>query len=138
LTHKEKFFLLTTDDRRRIGRLIAGISIVHVLQFLVHAPRTAIGTWGGIVGNALALYWCLAPSGAPNFWFGLLPYAWWIAALFDGFEAWRAISGSEISSLRFILSVANLAILPFLAGPLIRLHRITQGGGQTSDGERIA
>jgi hypothetical protein len=138
LTHKERFFLLAEADRRRIGRLVAAVSVVHVVQFLFLAPTTGIGAWGGIVGNLVALYWCLAPGSAPNFWFGLLPYVWWIAALFDGLGAWRAISGSESSSVGFVLSVANLAILPFLAGPLIRLHRISQGGGQTSDDERIA
>jgi hypothetical protein len=114
------------------------MSVIHVLQFLVLAPRTAIGTWGGIAGNALVFYWCVAPGGAPNFWFELLPYGWWIAALFDGFEAWHAMSGAESSSVRFILSAVNLAILSFLAGPLIRLQRVSQGGGQASDGERTA
>jgi hypothetical protein len=136
LTHKERFFVLAEADRRRVGWLVAGISLVHVLQFLVVTQSTTLGTWGGIAVNLLALYWCWAPAGAPNFWYGLLPYCWWIAAIFDGLEAWRAVSGSESSTARFILSAANLAVLPFLAGPLIRFHRIPRAAGQ-ADGEGI-
>jgi len=136
LTHKERFFLLADADRRRVRWLVAGISLIHVLQFLVFAPSARLGTWGGIAGNLLALYWCWAPAGAPSFWYGLVPYSWWITAIFDGLEAWRTVSGPGSSTARFILSAANLAILPFLAGPLIRFHRIPQAAGQV-DGERI-
>lgn len=131
MTHKEKFFRLAESDRRRIGWLVAGIAAVNVLQFLFVEASRGVGAWGGIAANILVLYCCLAPGRAPNFWFGLLPYVWWITAVFDGLEAWRAIFGSESSSVKFILSVAKLTVLPFLAGPLIRFHRLSQGGGQT-------
>ena len=120
MTDKDTFFALTGSDRRRVQWLVAGISGVHVLQFLIDAPSPGIGKWGGIAANVLIAYWSLAPRGAPNFWFGLLPYTWLFTAIFDGLAASRALLDSKNVDAVTLLSVANVAMLAPLAAPLRR------------------
>ncbi len=81
----------------------------------------------GAVLNAVAVSWCLAPDRAPDFWFSLLPYIWVITVVFDGIEVVQGVSGDgQRSAMMLALSGVNLLILPFLAGPLLRLHRLSR------------
>ena len=126
MTDKEKFFALGVNDRRRIGYLAACVAIVHIVQFWIVPADAVISRWGGVAGNAVALVWSLRPGLAPNFWFASLPYAWWIAAIFDGREVVRVLQGSRLSTSE-ALSALSVVILPFLAAPLLRFYRLSKG-----------
>jgi len=120
---KERFFTLGIRDRRRIGYLVPIISVVHIIQFAVAPPSTVLSRWGGIVLNALGAFWSVRPENAPRFWFGLLPYVWWIGAIFDGMEVFRALKQGSEATLASLLAGLNLLLLPFLAMPLLRFHK---------------
>ena len=120
---KEKFFALGIGDRRRIGYLVAIISVIHIIQFAVAPPSTVLSRWAGIVLNALGVFWSVRPENALRFWFGLLPYVWWIAAIFDGMEVLRALKQGSEATFASLLVVLNLLLLPFLAMPLLRFYK---------------
>jgi hypothetical protein len=132
LTDKQRFFALGVNDRRRIGYLVAGMAVVHIAQFWVTPADAVISRWGGIAVNVLALVWSLRPDRAPSFWFALLPYAWFIAAMFEGWEVVRGLQESRLS-ISEALSAVNLLMLPFLAGPLWRFYKLSDGVKATPD-----
>ena len=136
MTDKQRFFALDVNDRRRIGCLVAGIAVVHIAQFWIAPPDTMVSRWGGIAANVLALFWTLRPHQAPSFWFGILPFVWWIAALFDGSDVVLAVQESRASSPTALLSAASVLMLPFLAGPLLRFYRLSKGTKSTADTPR--
>jgi len=126
-THKENFRALADSDRRRIGSLVPILLIVNIAQFLLASHDLPWGSWGGAALNAVAVYWCLAPDRAPNFWFSLLPYIWMFTAVFDGIAVVQGVSGDgQRSDMMLALNGVSLLILPFLAGPLLRLYRLSR------------
>ena len=126
MTSKQAFLALTLGDRRRIGYLVAGISIINIVQFLIAPPGTTVGRWGAIAGNALVMYWSVRPERAPGIWFTLLPYGWWIAAIIDGMAVGRGLLRGQKIDATLVLSAMVVLMLPFLGGPLLRLHRLSK------------
>lgn len=133
-TYKSRFFRLSASDRGRIAWLTAASCLSAIVQFAV-TPNPGISTWAGIGGNVLFLWCCATPTKAPDAWFGLLPYVWGFTAAFDGLELARALSGSGSPLLDTGLSTARLATLPWLAGPLLRFHRLPRHDGSVPIGK---
>lgn len=123
---KQSFFELDLSDRRRIGYLVAVVSVIHIAQFWSVPPETVLSRWGGIAANAIAVFWSLRPDLAPNFWFGLLPYGLLFTAFFDGSQVIRVLRDGWIATPAAILSAINVSLLPFLARPLLRFHRLSR------------
>ena len=131
MNDKQRFFALGIGDRRRIGNLVASISVVHIIQFAVAPPGTVLSRWGGIVLNAIAVFWSVRPESAPRFWFGLLPYVWCIAAIFDSMEVFRAVQHGRVATFATLLAGVNVLSLPFLAVPLLRFYKSSRGPFET-------
>lgn len=123
---KQRFFALEIGDRRRISFLVAGISVVHIIQFAIAPPGTALSRGSGIALNALAVFWSVRPHRAPGFWFGLLPYIWCIAAIFDGMALFRALQDGRAETSVALLAGVNVLLLPFLALPLVRFYKASK------------
>jgi hypothetical protein len=127
---KQRFFALEIGDRRRISYLVACISVVHIIQFAIAPPGAVLSRWSGIALNAIAVLWSVRPQSAPGFWFGLLPYIWCIAAIFDGMEIFRALEYGRAETFVALLAGVNVLSLPFLALPLLRFYKASKN---TSD-----
>jgi len=135
MTEKEKFFALAATDRRRIGYLVATLCIVSAVQFLIAPPGSLVSRWGGIALNVLGVFWSLRPDRAPLFYFKLLPYVWWITALFDGLALIRAVQEGRIATPTSGLTAFSVLALALLAGPLLRLYRQGSKGRTDSAAE---
>ena len=133
MNDKQRFFTLAIGDRRRIGYLVAGIGLVHIVQFTVAPPGTVLSRWSGIVLNALGVFWSIRPEAAPRLWFGILPYVWWIAAIFDGMQLLNAVTQERLATSVALLSGLNVSLLPFLAMPLLRFHRLGRSAKTSAD-----
>ena len=132
MNDKQRFFTLGIGDRRRIGYLVAILSIVNIIQFAIAPAGTVLSRGGGIVLNALCVFWSVRPESAPRFWFGLLFYVWWIAAIFEGREVLRALGHGSEATFASLLAVLNLVLLAFLAMPLWRFYKASVSGGTSA------
>ena len=124
MTDKQRFFLLPINDRRRVASLVVAICAVQIVQFLFSPSDRLISRWGGIALNVLAAYWGVRPQRAPEFWFAWFPYLWFIPAIFEGREVFRAVELGTVTPMT-LLNGVNLMLLLLLALPLLRFYRLS-------------
>ena len=116
---KQGFFNLENKLQDRLRYFMALLAILQILASLITLQTTSlISLIIGIALNLFILYFSFSIRRAPNIYFQLITWVFWIVIIFNGLEIYWVLSGQEAFSLKslpsFLAVVLVIAIAPTL------------------------
>jgi hypothetical protein len=120
MREKQGFFNLENKFQDRLRYFMASLAILQALAFLIPPQTTTlVFTIIGIGLNLFILYFSFSIKRAPNLYFQLIAWSFWIVVIFNGLEIYRVLSGQEAFSLKSIPSFLCIALVIAIASTLM-------------------
>lgn len=120
MREKQGFFNLENKHQDRLRYFMASLAILQALAFLIPPQATLIPTVIGIGLNLMILYFSFFTKPAPNLYFQLITWSFWIVVIFNGLEIYRVLSGQEAFSLKSIPSFLCIALVIAITSTLVK------------------
>ncbi len=93
MREKEGFFNLESKFQDRLRYFMASLAILQILAFLIPPQTNLISTIIGVGLNLFILYFSFSVKRAPNLYFQIITWSFWIVIIFNGLEIYRVLSG---------------------------------------------
>jgi hypothetical protein len=120
---KQGFLNLETKLQDRLRYFMITLAVIQLLDLLI--PGQALIPVFAILAvciNLFFLYSSFSIQRAPNFYFKLITWLFWLTIIFDGLHLYWVLSGQQTFSLLSISSILSLAAALAIASTF-RLYR---------------
>jgi hypothetical protein len=132
MREKQGFFNLENKFQDRLRYFMVALAILQILAILLTAKLTnPISTIIGVGLNILILYFSFSTKSAPNLYFQLITWSFWIVVIFNGLEIYWVLSGQEIFSLKSFISFLCISLVIAIAPTLTKYRKVINDSKKT-------